>query len=204
MVRAAHPMTFLAFLDQISGWWENLNLARQLFYGIGIIAGLVSLVLAVLAFIGMEHTDAIDAVDVAGVDHGGGGIFSIKPLTGFFLGFGWGGGIALDAGLALGVALVIALGSGAGIMAIVVWMFRAILMLKSDGTVRIKEALGAVGTVYVTVPPRKAAGGQVVVNFSGRQETLAALTSSAQPLASGEKVKVVAIIDGSTVQVETL
>lgn len=203
MVLTVTPMT-IAFIDQITGWWESLNQAKQVFYGIGIVAGVISLVLAVLAFLGMEHTDSVDAVDVAGVDHGGGGIFSIKPLTGFFLGFGWGGGIALDAGLSLGVALIVAVGSGGAIMAIIVAMFRAIYAMRSDGTVQIKQALGAVGTVYVTVPARKAGGGQVVVNFSGRQETLAALSGAEQPIASGEKVKIVSIIDGRTVLVESL
>lgn len=194
----------IAFIDQITGWWESLNQAKQIFYGIGIVAGLVSLVLAVLGFIGMEHTDAVDAVDVAGVDHGGGGFFSVKPLTGFFLGFGWGGGIALDAGLSIGAALLVAFGAGGAIMAIIVAMFRAILSLKSDGTVQIKQALGAVGTVYVTVPPHKSAGGQVVVNFGGRQETLAAISGSDQAIASGEKISVVSIVDSRTVLVVRL
>ena len=43
---------------------------------------------------------------------------------------------------------------------------------------QVQKAVGAVGTVYITVPARKAAGGQVVVNFSGRQETFAALTGT--------------------------
>lgn len=194
----------LAFIDQITGWWDSLTQAKQLFYGIGMVAGLVALVLAVLGFIGMEHSDAVDAVDVAGVDHGGGGIFSIKPLTGFFLGFGWAGGIALDAGLSIGAALLIAFGAGGAIMAIVVAMFRAILSMRSDGTVQIKQAVGAIGTVYVTLPPHKAPGGQVVVNFGGRQETLAAISGSDRPIASGEKVSVVSIIDSRTVLVVRL
>lgn len=197
------PMT-LAFTDQISGWWEGLTQAKQLFYGIGIVAGIVALVLAVLSIIGMEHSDAVDAVDVAGVDHGGGGFFSIKPLTGFFLGFGWSGGIALDAGLSIGAALLVAFGAGGVIMAIVVAMFRLILSMKSDGTVQIKQALGAIGTVYVTLPPHKAPGGQVVVNFGGRQETLAAISGANLPIASGEKVSVVSIVDSRTVLVVRL
>ncbi len=194
-------MNTLAFIDQIGGWWNELSLAKQLFYGLGLLAGLVSIVLAILAFIGMEHADGADAIDAAGP---GGGVFSIKPLTGFFLGFGWAGGIAMDNGFTLGAALLMAFAAGGGVMAIIVAMIRAIYSFKSDGTVQIEEALGAVGTVYVTVPPRKTGGGQVVVTFSGRQETLAALSSSEQPIASGEKVKVVSIVDGRTVLVESL
>lgn len=197
-------MITLAFIEQVSGWWNELSLAKQLFYGIGLLAGLVSVILAVLAMIGMEHHDAVDAVGSADLGHGGGGIFSIKPLTGFFLGFGWAGGIAMDSGLSLIVALAIAMLAGGTLMAVVVVMIRAIYGMRSDGTVQVQKAVGAVGTVYVTVPARKAAGGQVVVNFSGRQETFAALSGAEQPIASGEKVRVVSLVDNRTVLVETI
>ena len=74
-------------------------------------------------------------------------------------------------------------------MAVIVLMFRTILAMRSDGTVRIADTVGAVGTVYISLPPAKAAGGQVVVNFKGRQETYAALSTAERPLPSGDKVK---------------
>jgi hypothetical protein len=193
--------TTLAFIDQVGGWWNELTLAKQLFYGLGLIAGLVSLVLAALAIFGMEHADTGDLLDAGG---GGGGIFSIKPLTGFFLGFGWSGGLALDAGLGLGAALLVAFVGGGVIMTAIVLMIRAIYSFKSDGTMQIARTVGATGTVYVTVPPHKATGGQVIVSFTGRQETLAALTAGDQPLPAGAKVKVAEVIDGRTVLVVPL
>lgn len=197
-------MMTLAFLEQIGGWWNELSLAKQLFYGIGLLAGFASLILAVMVMVGMEHHDAVDAAGSADFGHGGGGIFSIKPLTGFFLGFGWAGGIAMDSGLSLFVALVIALLAGSALMAVVVFMIRAIYAMRSDGTVQVQKAVGAVGTVYITVPARKAAGGQVVVNFSGRQETFAALTGAEQAIPSGDKVRVVSLVDNRTVLVEAI
>lgn len=196
-------MTTLAVLDQFSLWWGELGSARQVFYGIGLVAAFLALLLAVLGFIGLEHHDAIDATS-ADVNHGGGGIFSVKPLTGFFLGFGWAGGLALDAGWPLIGALAAAAVAGAAMMAVIVAMFRAIVAMRSDGTMRIADALGAVGTVYITLPPAKASGGQVTVNFQGRQETLAALNATARSVPSGEKIKVVEVIDGRTVLVEPL
>jgi len=85
-------MTTFALLDQFSGWWTGMTFPQQVFYGIGLLAGFASLILAALAFLGLEHHDAIDAAGTD-LDHGGGGVFSIKPLTGFFLGFGWAGAI---------------------------------------------------------------------------------------------------------------
>lgn len=190
----------LAVIQVVLDWWDALSLAKSIFYGIGLVAAGMALLLAVLAFIGLESHDALDALDAH--DAGGGGIFSIKPLTGFFLGFGWVGGLAMDAGLSGFAALGCGVAAGGTIMAVVVAMFRTIMGMRSDGTARIADAIGAVGTVYITVPPDKASGGQVVVNFSGRQETYAALQTGPKPLAGGEKVRVREIVDTRTVLVE--
>lgn len=195
-------MMTLALIDQFGGWWNELTTAKQMFYGIGLVATMVTVVLVLLSVIGMDHHEGADAVGFDGDT--GVGIFSIKPLTGFFLAFGWVGGIALDNGLSLFAAIGCALVAGGLVMGVIIAMFRAMLSLKSDGTVDVNKAVGAIGTVYVTVPANKGSGGQVVVNFSGRQETLAALSGAGQPIASGEKVKVVSIVDGRTVLVEAL
>ena len=193
----------LAFIQVVLDWWDALSLAKSVFYGIGIAAGGVALILALLSFIGLEHHDALDgAADFDG--SGGGGLFSVKPLTGFFLGLGWGGGLAMDAGLPVFIALLCGLAAGEALLASVVVMFRAILSMKSDGTARIADAVGAVGTVYVTVPPTRASGGQVTVTFKGRQETYAALQTGALPLAGGAKVRVRELVDAHTVLVEPL
>jgi hypothetical protein len=196
-------MVTLALMDQATRWWDERSLAEQVFYGIGLAAGLVAIILMVLAIFGMEHDDAVDAIAAGDVDHdGGGGIFSIKPLTGFFLGFGWIGGMALNHGSTLLVATVLAFLAGSGMMSMIVFMFRAILNLKSDGTARIDDTVGAVGTVYITLPPSKASGGQVVVTFRGRQETYSALNNGESVIPSGDKVKVLSVVDGRTLLVE--
>lgn len=199
-------MTTLALIDQVTRWWDEFSLAKQIFYGIALTAGFVAVVLMVMAMFGMEHDDAVDALASGGhIDHdGGGGIFSVKPLTGFFLGFGWIGGFSLGRGVDVWLAVLLGCMAGGAMMALIVFMFRAILSIRSDGTARIEDAVGAVGTVYVTLPPTRASGGQVTVNFRGRQETYAALNAGDQLVPSGEKVKVISLVDARTVLVEPL
>lgn len=192
-------MTLSFFTD----WWNELTIAKQLFYGIGIIAGLVSIILMVLAMFGMEDVDGADIADVD-VDHGGGGILSLKPLTGFFLGFGWVGGMCLDKGLSIPLATGAGLLAGGVMLGIIVAMFRAILSLRSDGTMQINKTVGCVGTAYLTIPPSRASGGQVIVNFQGRQETFAALNKSEVSVPSGDKVKVLEVLDPRTLLIEPL
>jgi len=184
--------------------WSGLPAAQQVFFGIGLLAGVVSLILGVMSVVGLEHHDVVDLLDAIGWDAGGGGIFSIKPLTGFLLGFGWAGGIALGSGLGILAAIAIAVGSGLSVMGLVVALLRLILGMRSDGTARISDTLHESGTVYVTVPPDRQAGGQVTVHFRGRQETYMALNRSNRSIPSGERVRVVEVLDSQTVLVEPL
>ena len=184
--------------------WSGLPAAQQVFFGIGLLAGVVSLILGVMSAIGLEHHDVVDLPDAIGWDAGGGGIFSIKPLTGFLLGFGWAGGIALGSGLGILAAIAIAVGSGLSVMGLVVALLRLILGMRSDGTARISDTLHESGTVYVTVPPDRQAGGQVTVHFRGRQETYMALNRSNRSIPSGERVRVVEVLHSQTVLVEPL
>lgn len=190
----------LAFLEGLS-WWVRLSAAQQFFYSIGIIAGIVTVVMAILALIGLDHHD----VDVAHADHlEGSSLLSVKPITGFFLGFGWGGGIALEAGLSLTLASLVAVGGGAALMVALGWLIRAIYSMRSDGTRRIDDAIGAIGTVYVTLPPNRVSGGQINVTVSGRLETIPALNAALRAVPGGEKVKVVGVVDSNTLLVEPL
>lgn len=189
----------LALLDSLS-WWAGLTGAQQLFYGIGIVAGSVTLIMAVLGLCGLGHHDATDAVD----HFDGGSLISTKPITGFFLGFGWTGGIALEAGFSVPVALLIGIASGGVLMVGIAALLRAIYSLRSDGTRKIEDAIGAVGTVYVTLPPSRASGGQINVTVSGRLETVPALNAALRTIESGEKVKVVGVIDTNTLLVEPM
>jgi membrane protein implicated in regulation of membrane protease activity len=191
---------FFALFESFT-WWARLSTAQQFFYGLGVVAGCVTLVMALLALIGLEHHDT----DIGATDHfDGSSLLSVKPVTGFFLGFGWGGGIALDLGLSLLVATVIAFVCGSIVMVAIAWLIRAIYSMRSDGTRQINNAIGAVGTVYVTLPASRLSGGQINVTVGGRLETLSALNAGLRAVPSGEKVKVVGVIDTNTVLVEPL
>jgi hypothetical protein len=199
-------MTPMFALFESFTWWARLTTAQQFFYGIGIAAGVVTLVMALLTLVGIGHHDVDFSAHEGGLgDHmDGSSLLSVKPITGFFLGFGWGGGIALDYNLSLAVATLIAGVNGFVLMALLAWAIQLIYSLRTDGTRKINDAIGAVGTVYITLPASRASGGQISVTVSGRLETLPALNAALRPIPSGEKVKVVGVVDTSTVLVEPL
>jgi membrane protein implicated in regulation of membrane protease activity len=188
-----------ALFDSIV-WWARLTMPQQIFYGIGILAGAAAVIMMLLGLVGLDHHDVPDMSD-----HGGGGsLLSTKPITAFLLGFGWAGGIALDNGQSLLVATLIAVGVGSVLMVLLATMIRGIYSLRTDGTRRIADAIGVVGTVYVSLPPARATGGQINVTVNGRLETVAALNAANRGIPSGEKIKVVGVVDANTVLVEPL
>ncbi|HVJ45243.1 MAG TPA: hypothetical protein VM511_02580 [Luteolibacter sp.] len=182
-------------------WWNELNLELQIFYAIGIVALLVLMIQLVLSiFGGMD-----DGYDVGHGDHGSGlSFFSIRGVTAFFVGFGWSGVIALKAGF--GVIGAIAVGTGVGVllMAGIFLLMKSMLRLQSNGTLDFANAIGKVGTVYVTIPADKKAGGQVELLIQGRLTMADALSRGTEPLRPGTKVTIVEKIGHSTLIVEPL
>jgi len=185
--------------DFINAWWDALNFELQLFYGIAIVALAVLGIQVILSlFMGMD-----DGMDVG--DHDSGmGIFSIRGITAFFTGFGWTGVICTKQGFGLPLTVFLALLVGGTMMVAIFVMMRALMRLQSSGTLDYGNAVGQMGTVYLTIPPVQRAGGQVETLIQGRLVTAEALQKGSVPLQPGTKVKVVERIGSSTLIVEPL
>jgi hypothetical protein len=97
--------------------------------------------------------------------------------------------------------LLIAVAAGTAALFLVAWMMRALVRMKSEGTIRIERAVGANGTVYLTVPANKSGIGKVTLNIQERTMEYQAVTSEQNELPTGAKVVAVAVIGPGTVEV---
>ncbi len=188
--------------DFLQGWWDALNFELQIFYGIAIIS-MFSLAIQILLsfFFGMD--DGLG--DMGAGDHGSGlSIFSIRGVTAFFLGFGWTGVICTRAGIGLPLTILLAVVVGTALMTAILLLMVTFLRMQSSGTLNYQNAVGQVGTVYVTIPPAQRGGGQVETMIQGRLVTAEALQKGSDPLLPGTKVKVVEKIGTSTLIVEPI
>lgn len=191
--------------DFITSWWEALNFELQVFYGIAIVSGVV-LVIQLLFSVLMGAED----VGFGGVDGGldvhdsGMGIFSVRGVTAFFTGFGWTGVICKEQGLSIFPTVLISFSVGFLLMVGIYLMMRSVMRLQASGTMDYGNAVGQLGTTYVTIPPRQAAGGQVETMIQGRLVTAEALYRGTEPIKPGTKVKVVERIGSATLIVEPL
>jgi hypothetical protein len=98
--------------------------------------------------------------------------------------------VTLAAAVAAGVAAIFAMG----------WAMKSFAQLNIDGTLHIRKAVGAAGTVYLSIPANKAGAGKVHVTMSGRVVEYKAVTPESD-LPTGTKIVVVAIVNSDTVEV---
>lgn len=190
--------------DFINNWWEALNFNLQIFYGIAIVSGVVLVFQLFLSF--FMGADDMDFGDMDGLDSHDSGmsIFSVRGVTAFFTGFGWTGVICTEQGLGILPSVIIAFAVGFALMIGIFLMMRSIMKLQASGTMDYGNAVGQLGTAYVTIPPAQQAGGQVETMIQGRLVTAEALYKGTEPITPGTKVKVVERIGSATLIVEPI
>lgn len=184
-------------------WWSELAIAHKVFYAIAIATSVVLVLQLILSFFGFDG-DADTDFDAGDAAHGGGGVFSLRTVTGFFTGFGWGGVATLESGLGLGAAVLVALVCGGALMATILFLMRGIYAMRYEGTLDYRNAIGAAGSAYIPIPAEMSGPGQVEVLVQGRLCVVQAFTRSADKIAARARVKVVDVLDQQTLLVEPL
>jgi hypothetical protein len=195
-------------------WWNALALDLQVFYGIGILATLLLIIQLVMTVLGAEGDAPLEGMDgldlpegpaAVDVEHGDGlGLISTRTVVAFLAGFGWTGAIARGGGMSVAAAALVGLVVGFVLMLLVFWLMRGLYSLRQSGSLDYRNAVGETGTVYVSIPPAGEGSGQIQVLVQGRLATVAAATAGAQRIPSGAQVRVVKLLAGNTLQVETI
>lgn len=190
----------------MENWWDALSLERQIFYAIGIVAlfGLGLQIVIALAGGGEDHHDFSGGGGHLDDHNSGLGLFSVRGITAFFLGFGWSGAIALKAGYPLLAAIAVGFLVGGLLMGGIFLLLRTLLKFQSSGSLCYSNAIGEIATVYTTVPGNSKAGGQVEVMIQSRLITVEALHKGSASIPPGTKVKVTELLGNSALVVEPL
>jgi len=153
----------------------------------------------------------MDADFDTGVGHGDTpgaevGVLSLQTLSAFFMASGWSGFAALrllDVGMT--GAVTIALITGVVFAWALVWLMRKMMRLQNSGNVRLGQAVGLDGDVYIQVPPAGQGSGRVRLIMGTRQREFSAVQPGTEPIASRTRVRVVhADTTTNTLTVEAL
>ncbi|WP_229719307.1 hypothetical protein [Winogradskyella schleiferi] len=172
-------------------WFSNLEFLSKIYWLVAIIGSLIFSVVMIMAFVGGDADDIGDLDSDIDADGAGFQFISFKNLVGFFTIFGWSGIACIDAGLSTPLTIIISVICGLLMMVIMAALFYFISKLSDSGTLNYKNALDAVGEVYLTIGADRSKMGKVSVSVQGTMRTLDALTDSFTELKTGTIIKVV-------------
>lgn len=190
----------------LTNWWETLTGLQKIFWGIAFPFTLFFVLQTILTFIssGGEVDVEIES-DVDMDSDGDDGIkfqfISLKNLVAFFTMFGWSGLACLDVGLSNITTILIATVCGLFMMLIMASIFYFMGKLSDSGTLRLRNAIGKTGSVYLTIPSNKGGYGKVQINIQGSLRELSALTNDAESIPTAAIVKVEDVINGEILMV---
>ncbi|WP_405609919.1 hypothetical protein [Polaribacter sp. Asnod1-A03] len=184
-------------------WYLELSSFEKTYWIITAISTLFFLFVLISTFIGAD-TDDIGDVDVEIEADTGVGFqfFTFKNLVAFFAIFGWSGLASLDAGNSKTITVIISIFCGLLMMFIMAAMFYYISKLTSSGTLKMQNALNAIGEVYLTVGAKRSKIGKVQIKIQGALRELEALTDYKEDLKQGNVIKVIEVTNNGILIIE--
>lgn len=188
-------------------WFSSLEWFDKIFWVVALIGSVFFLIMLVTTFFGgdVDMDSDIGGADVDfDVDGGGFSFFTIKNLVAFFTIFGWAGIAAIDAGLSKALVIFVAFASGLLMMLVMASLFYMISKLNDSGTLITKNAIGAIGDVYLTVGASRSRIGKVNVRIQGALRELEGLTDEKEDLKQGTVVKVIDVTTNGILIIEKL
>ena len=183
-------------------WLNSLDPALKVYWIIAGVASIVFVIQMIMTFVGLDASDGLN-VDLDGDVSADGPfqLFSLRNLTNFLLGFGWGGVCFYNTFSSNALVALFACLTGIVFVLLFFFMIKMILKLNKDNTFRISETLNKTADVYLNIPAEKTGKGKIQISVRGSVHEIAAMTNG-ERIPSGGKARVIEIIDGQTVLVE--
>lgn len=179
-------------------WFFDLTLFEKVYWLMAIVGSLILVVILVMTVVGGEIDADVD-MDGDGAIDGGAGFqfFTFKNLVGFITIFGWVGIGCIRSGMSTFAVVAISVFCGLIMMLLMSLLFYAISGMVEDGTMRMSNALGRTGEVYLPITARNGGFGKVQINIQGSIHEIQAFTNDDHDLKVGTIVQVEKVIDDS-------
>jgi len=184
-------------LLNINDWWSTLPGFTKVYWAIAITFSLFFLLQNVISAFGGEADHTVGDADAA-IDHDHGigfQFFTVKNLVGFFTIFGWVGLACINADLSTTAIVLISFICGLLMMVLMASLFYFISKLTESGTLKMQNAVGVIGEVYLPIMAKRSNIGKVQLKVQGSVRELDAMTDDGMDLKTGMIVRVVQIIN---------
>ena len=186
-------------------FFTDMGTLHIVFWITALIGSTIFLVLFVLSLLGADSDAEMDTDTEIGMDDGIGiQFFTFKNAMAFFTLFGWTGIACLDNGFSAGVSTTIAFMAGIAMMTLMSFLFLWISKLAESGTLRIENAVGNIGEVYLSIGANRSRIGKISIDVQGSKRELSALSDEKEDLKQGEVIRVTAVVSGEILLIERL
>ena len=183
-------------MSNYSEWWEGLSTSLKIYWGLAIPFTLFFILQVVWSFFGGgDVPDDTPDAEISGDTGIPFQFFSLKNLIAFFTIFSWTGIACIDSGLSETTSAVIATFAGLAMMLLMASLFYVLAKADSDGTLKIKKAIGGVGEVYLTIKKKREGTGQVQIKVQKSLRTLDAITDDEEDIPTGKMITVKNVIN---------
>ena len=177
-----------------------------------VVGGTLLVLQTILMAVGGHHDGDVSGGDGLDATHADGSVghdmgmlkwLSLKAVVSSLTFFGLGGLAAQKAGLGPWVGLAISLACGAAAVFVVATLMAGMSRLQSKGNLDLRNAIGAVGKVYLRVPAGRGGSGKVTLEVQGRYVEVEAVTAGPE-IPTGQPIRVVAVPAPDTLEVAVL
>lgn len=178
--------------------WSEVGLFEQIFWIVTIPATVIFLILLVLTVFGGDADTDVDTdvdADIADGDSIPFQFLSLKNIVAFFAVFGWSGIGFINAGLPSWLVILLAVLCGLIMMTLMATLFYLMSRLAESGTLKMKNAIGKLGEVYLVIPAKRGGMGKVQLNVQGSMRTLDAITDDLETIPTSSIIQVTDVID---------
>jgi hypothetical protein len=184
-------------------WFSELTSFGKFYWVITGISSLFFVFVMISTFFGGDTDDVGDVDAEIEADTGVGfQFFTLKNTVAFFAIFGWSGVSSINAGNSNGTTIIISIISGLIMMTLVAVMMFYMKKLNDSGTLKMGNALGAIGEVYTTIGAERSRIGKVQVKVQSALRDLDALTDYEKDLTQGMVIKVTEVTSNGILIVE--
>ena len=190
----------------MNNFFEGMTSLEQTYWIIAILGSAIFVVIFALTFIGGGDTDMEADLSDLDADDGGVGFqfFTFKNVIAFFTIFGWTGVVCIDNQMSSTATIIISIIAGLLMMVLTSLLFYWMGKMAESGTLRIKNAIGVVGEVYLPIGANRSEIGKVQVKVQGSLRELEAITDGDEELKTNTIIKVIEVVSDELLLVERL
>lgn len=178
--------------------WSEVGMFEQIFWIITIPATVIFLLLLVLTIFGGDADADVDTdidSDISDGDFIPFQFLSLKNIIAFFTIFGWSGIGFINAGMVSWLVILLATVCGLLMMLLMATLFYFMSKLAESGTLKMKNAIGKLGEVYLVIPGNRGGMGKVQLSVQGSMRTLDAITDDSDTIPTSSIIQVFDVID---------